>query len=1093
MNDRIMNPLIKAKKDKQILACIRPIEYGKIEFKIYSTCLTRRYERYVWAYRLLPTAQFAAKKASGSEDCLIDITTDINVQHCNGIPVFMCANDCSDAYNSMDPEIIEDKMINYCGLDDRSMVMFRSLTHGVTSVCRVNGEFSDKVRPCNSKFSQGFAPSALIFCIYTAPLVRHINKNFKIRQRLCNRSTIYINAKITAKMLMDDITEYTRIWFEYTSDFRNEIKDLYHKSMEKTKNLSIKNFVKYQTNNIYVEIGQKVTKLMQEAITYTHTYFNTNNIPMNKTKTYVMAIEDAYTQRLQVFRAEFDKYARIILWINKELLKRNNNWDTFESHLFRRKIRELDRNKYDAKFIDEIIKYAVRERLWTKTKDKELRLYFIGLIESDKMERTTQDLQRISDKLCDHMRPFRKHQFQIDGIPIENSPQITVLGNIFDDKWTFNPQIRKVCGVMGQIRRKCPIGIGMIKYFIEATAMVQLDYNSCTYANLANTNPLRTCYNSLIKVMTHKLFTFSIQEHTNFNGFPSFESKMKRTNAKSFTRTLRHNDYNGLYVKNNRKIEEIRRWKQKERMWNNYDFNDHRRKFPKEREYDLQWIWYLDSVELQTSDIYTYEMKHFVRRNPVSYESYQIPDCIHFKPYTIAWTDLMINFNRITIVVDGSVTYFGRDRRGQMFGKGGCAIAIWFRGELIYQRTIPLSTRTQVNVTELYALTDALNWIAEDINLKTYVIKSEGIDIISDSQNCLSLISNKTIASDDVSINLYRKIGATMAVISRLNLKPGFIVFFWVPSHVEQSEMNDYVDLLAKSTTKYFLDLVENNKGLRREMYEQKIHTTEYHNLAVISEPNHIIEFDVNDKGHNQWLNPNSMISLNTVKSEIKYRAQKYDELSWNMYRKNLAINQQKIKYSSHYYALNIKWSPKKHAQVIPFMRTQLENDIRLMLLTAQLPLNAYLAYKACNLGQIAHCTQHHTCDQMYTEENLSHMLLVCPADVYKQPRQEMIDGIIGVYTDHNTRAETNKKIENYDFTQNIDEKEFLKQMIDPPSHLSPSDRAQIYIYIINYIKETRFDVVRRYLDGKCIKGSNRPEVFDRVEQMELDNGSDRE
>ena len=166
----------------------------------------------------------------------------------------------------------------------------------------------------------------------------------------------------------------------------------------------------------------------------------------------------------------------------------------------------------------------------------------------------------------------------------------------------------------------------------------------------------------------------------------------------------------------------------------------------------------------------------------------------------------------------------------------------------------------------------------------------------------------------------------------------------------------------------------------------------------------------------------------------------------------------------------------------------------RVMLLTAQLPLNGYLAYKACNLGQIAHCTQHHLCDQQCKEESLSHMLLVCPADVYIQPRKVMIDGIIGVYTEHNERAELDtKKMETYDFTKNTDEKEFLKQMIDPPSQLSPSDRAQIYIYIITYIKNTRFDVIRRYIDGKCIKGSNRPEVFDRVAQMELDNESDRE
>ena len=38
--------------------------------------------------------------------------------------------------------------------------------------------------------------------------------------------------------------------------------------------------------------------------------------------------------------------------------------------------------------------------------------------------------------------------------------------------------------------------------------------------------------------------------------------------------------------------------------------------------------------------------------------------------------------------------------------------------------------------------------------------------------------------------------------------------------------------------------------------------------------------------------------------------------------------------------------------------------------------------------------------------------------------------------------------------------------------------------HAINYIKETRFDIVQKYLDGHCIKELDRPEILDIIEAM---------
>ena len=1095
LNARLMNPLLKD-KDKRLLACIRPIEYGAIEFKIYATANTRRIERYAYAFKLLPPNQYSAKMASGSEHCLIDITTDIDDQHSNGIPVTAVADDCSDAYNSMDPDIIDDKMRNYCGFGEKAMTLFASLTHEVTSQCRVNGVFSEKIRPCNSKFSQGFSPSGLIWCLYTAPLVKQINKEFRIQIKLENSSSITINARIMAKVLMDDITKYTKIWIEYNNGIRENDQKSYHKSMKKQKNLSINDFIKLKPNKVYKEIGQEVSALMQRAITRTHSYLNTNNIPTNKSKSYIMAIEDSYYQRLMKFRSEFDEYGRSIFIINHRFRNpgETNVWQCYRYQLFINKIQNLNREKYTMTYIDNMFKYAIREGIWSKNIDKHSKIEFAYIDVGDNLPKYVRKHKRIDENLTDHMHNFRNYEYKIDNETVKYSPKITVLGNIFDKGWTFEPQVRKIKGVMGQIRRKCfsllyktrrGIGMGMIKYFIESTAIAQLHYNGCTYMNLANTNPLRMEYNSLITVMNRKIYTLSMLERMNFNGFDTFESFMKRLNAKAWSGLLRLNEYNGLFPKKIKYIKEIKQWKQENRLQSNFEYEDQIRKIPNNRKGNIIWCWYFDALELKTSDTHTYDLGNFALRNPTTYKHYTIPKCVRFSPYTTMWTDLMSILNRIKIVVDGSVTYYGTDRRSHMFGKGGCAVSIWFRGRIIFQKTIPLSTRTQVNITELHILQIVMEWINDPQNYRNYICISDGIDVISDSQNCLTLISNNSTASDDVSIEIYQKIGIQMDILSRSELIANFIVFHWVHSHAEASEMNDYVDLLAKTTTKQFLDVMDSTQTEISKEDKSKFYELTRNTLNP--------QANIHEK-HNHWLNPNSMISLKTVKSEVKHRAKKLDEHTWNKYKKDLAMNKNIIKYSRHYYDLGIQWDPKKHAQVIPFMPTQLENDIRILLITAHLPLNAYLAYKACKSDQIGHCTQHHICAQEHTEEHLVHMLLQCPAERYLEPRQEMIDGIMGVYKEHNESAK--KDEEKYEYTQNIDEiKDYVKQIIDPPSALKPHERAQIYTYAINYVKETRFDVVNKYLEGKCKKENDRPMIFDRVEAFRRDNdsGSDSE
>eukprot|EP01083_Nonionella_stella_P041751 113075_1 len=94
--------------------------------------------KYVIKYKLIPTAQYAAKKGAGSEDCLIDFTIDVDWQIRRGIPVRAGAVDSSDAFNAMMPMIIEQKLVHYCGFDEAAMTMYKSWVSNVQSICKVN-------------------------------------------------------------------------------------------------------------------------------------------------------------------------------------------------------------------------------------------------------------------------------------------------------------------------------------------------------------------------------------------------------------------------------------------------------------------------------------------------------------------------------------------------------------------------------------------------------------------------------------------------------------------------------------------------------------------------------------------------------------------------------------------------------------------------------------------------------------------------------------------------------------------------------------------------------------------------------------------
>ncbi len=162
-----------------------------------------------------------------------------------------------------------------------------------------------------------------------------------------------------------------------------------------------------------------------------------------------------------------------------------------------------------------------------------------------------------------------------------------------------------------------------------------------------------------------------------------------------------------------------------------------------------------------------------------------------------------------------------------------------------------------------------------------------------------------------------------------------------------------------------------------------------------------------------------------------------------------------------------IPWDPKQFAAVIPFL-TKMENVIRLMLMTAQLPTNSYMVHKAHNLEFEPWC-EYHECHQQQTQESIEHVLFQCNQPSYKTPRNNLIKIVHEVYSEHNKSIADAKDIICYDPSQ-LKSIEYLKLFIFPSFKLTIELRVKIIKALCQFIKTTNVHLIQRYLNGLCIR-----------------------
>ena len=280
-NTRAINPEYKPSKLKEYLKSLRPVSRQKVIWKWFEMAIDHRGLQYLENLNILHPDQYAAQKACGSEDCLIDLCMDIQ-QILQTQPVHMSIFDSSDAFDSIKLKILYDKLRYHCGFNDHAVTMFKSILENRKSITIVNGTQSDPIPTLSGPY-QGSYASDTCWVVYINPLLHYIND--QMITTVNNNGKIQMKTKVNIKSFMDDLKIYTKIFT--SSTFKN--------IPMKHQNDMITNF--------------------QKAINQIKSYLNINNIPTNDSKTQIITFKEFSIPKNDPIRDEdisiFNKFFNI--------------------------------------------------------------------------------------------------------------------------------------------------------------------------------------------------------------------------------------------------------------------------------------------------------------------------------------------------------------------------------------------------------------------------------------------------------------------------------------------------------------------------------------------------------------------------------------------------------------------------------------------------------------------------------------------------------------------------------------------------------------------------------------------------------------
>eukprot|EP01083_Nonionella_stella_P151691 485183_1 len=643
----------------------------------------------------------------------------------------------------------------------------------------------------------------------------------------------------------------------------------------------------------------------------------------------------------------------------------------------------------------------------------------------------------------DKLRLLRDHQFIIDDKKYTPDPDAKILGFIFDENMKLEKQVQKVINAMQSAylkvkfmmkKNRLNLRMDVVKEMIETVMLVHLNYSGPILLPLISDElkqKLSEQYYRCITLMIGEIRFLNHAEIAMFNGFKIFSTKCEEILAKQFSRFMRSHRNNYLHDLVPKYMKTFTRFDDRNRcnIRLSDDQIDHchfRRALNAKERTDVIWSWYQNARVLKTDDSKLYQYGMMIPlKDKIATPHCSIPNNIKVRKKEDGWKDEEItenhrrDHNALYIASDGSVYY--DDKRKKMYGKGGGALTIYEHNSsyiccpsttpmdclsILSTTTLPISTRTHINVCEFIMVLTALQWItAHDEWLDDNEI--DAIYVLTDSENCKNIINLKSIPKDEA-------INAQMIQLYELYKKMhtmewcGMIEIIWVKAH-DKNELNNEVDIMAKSAAVRVDTLAE------------------------------FIDKDGAMKG----FFPNNFIGYQTVKAEIKFKARLRDEGFWNGMKRGLKNEA----HGCHLYLWNIRLATSTTIKELAFY-TLTQNQVRILLYTAKFPTRVYLQELTSQDVEIA-CE---FCDLDDEIEDLGHLLCVCPT--YAHARRMNHRAMEMIYKEHNDEMKADGR-EEYTCHQTNQDKmsvDYIKQFLFPPTFVSIQRRARLNLLLINYM-----------------------------------------
>eukprot|EP01083_Nonionella_stella_P081018 222953_1 len=848
-NWREIRPLRKfLKKVFDVIKSFRPVSLQEVLWKLYESIINNRVTVYLISMTIIVNIQCGGRKAIGSEDAVQYITHTIQTIS-RFTPIKSCAIDESDAYDSMNDGIVEDRYRFHCGINDDGIIMIRSVYKDRKSYTTVNGSRSDICDTLSGPY-QGAPMSQTTWIVYLNPILIWL-----LRQQRQSSCGMYI-FRIATVALIDDITILHWIQRNYPHNVQRVLCMYYGEWMS--------------TDQPTYDIQRQAIAHLQYCMDTLFAFLKMNNIPANDDK----------TQLITIHERSYDKY------IDAPSDDQTN----------------LPNHRFQMRLNDDYLYYY----RWSPLHNiQRSRSVIILGIEFGEFIHVTFDGQ--VTRLCQKMTNIRK---SVMGL-IQTKRTVFKIGEIKQVIQLCSTSLLNYCGntiypcidtkQRNRINTAMDMSLKILNPGLPTIATeVRRNFHQFTSAKAQYRVMMAKIFCRFLRINTTHPFYHLKREY--ISKFSTVASKVTALGYEWWTMTIPQINaqldphesqdiiiqwflyaFHVFHSESKMVDDDHCHYFPSDVMYFDQEYGPSAPEYETQDTHDHGPLLRQTSADTDNNDVSMQEEKEQMvnttrnnhnavgtRVNRNTRPTYTIPHTdpmvlirpgryfpanitnykwIRFNPRDTTWKDEDINPQHYTAFTDGAMDF--STFHSKKLGSGGGALVVYRHGNIQHIEVHPISTRTHNNICEFEIIQYTLEYYIRILRTMTHDTAAN-FEIITDSQVSLRILDRTDTPNDDVMISIAERTDLLLATIHQLiGQLPITITFSWVHSH-DESKYNNEVDEYAK-----LFKVIMAWTGINR-MHPMR---------------------------------PNSRIAYGTIKSEIKSERQRFLRDQWLHYRSNVGSN----------------------------------------------------------------------------------------------------------------------------------------------------------------------------------------------------------